>query len=78
MERAFELARGADMGQLFDHIDTMADFDANYRAPDSKQTLLHLVSPAAMRSDIEQTSPLAERTIDASATGGTCGAMACG
>jgi hypothetical protein len=45
MERAFELARGADMGQLFDHIDTMADFDANYRAPDSKQTLLHLVSP---------------------------------
>ena len=45
MERAFELARGADMGQLFDHIDTIADFDANYRAPDSKQTLLHLVSP---------------------------------
>jgi len=32
-------------GRLFDHIDTMADFDANYRAPDSKQTLLHLVSP---------------------------------
>jgi hypothetical protein len=44
-ESFFELARGADMCQLFDHIDTMADFDANYRAPDSKQTLLHLVSP---------------------------------